>query len=63
MVRDYTKGQFLLISFVRTIQIVINKYWEVDFNSPVNFFDPEEKKGDVCKKVVLNPGNYMKPRL
>ena len=51
------------MSFVRTIQIVINKYWEVDFNSPVNFFDPEEKKGNGCKKVVLNPGNYMKPRL
>jgi hypothetical protein len=51
------------MSFVRTIQIVINKYWEINFNSPVNFFDHEEKKGEGCKKVVLNPGNYMKPRL
>ena len=54
------------MSFVRTIQMhhkAINKYWAVDFNSPVNFFDPEEKKGNGCKKVVLNPGNYMKPRL
>ena len=55
------------MSFVRTIQMhhkAINKYWAVEnFNSPVNFFDPEEKKGDGCKKVVLNPGNYMKPRL